>query len=198
MKLKIFLLLFSATLVGTGIWLKLEERREILETVEQLKRRWCPDFELQAVAEVFIRTNTDSLLIGKQGDHWLIDAPQNQVADLAVVGQLVQSLKNLKPTEKIPASPSQFASFDLLAPDGHSQGAGTFVELRDGDSKRLAAFIIGKKSFAPPDPKSPFPSLPNGRFIISADSDGPVGVVPESFDNVTPKPENWISPWPAH
>jgi len=63
MKLKIFLLLLSATLVGTGVWLKLEERKEILAAVEAIKRRWMPDFDLNEISEVLVKTNSESLLI---------------------------------------------------------------------------------------------------------------------------------------
>jgi hypothetical protein len=108
------------------------------------------------------------------------------------VGQLVQRLKNLKPSEEIAAGPSQFSSFELLEPDGVSQGTGTLVELRDKDSNRIAAIIVGKQSFAHPDPKSPFPPPPNGRFFAPAGSKGPVGVVAEGFNSISPKIEAWV------
>ncbi|MFM8765255.1 MAG: hypothetical protein ACKOEZ_10530, partial [Spartobacteria bacterium] len=57
MKLKILLLIISATLVGTGLWLKYQERQEILAAVEAHKRRWVPDFDLGAVSEILIKTN---------------------------------------------------------------------------------------------------------------------------------------------
>jgi len=192
MKLKIFLLFLATTLVGTGVWLKLQERREILAEVEAIKRRWMPDFDLNTVSEVLVRTNTDSLLIKKDANTWFIQGETPQRADLVAIGQLVQRLKNLKPTEEVTAAPGQFAGFELLEPDGAAQGAGTLVELRDKDSRRIGAIIVGKQSFAPPDPKSPFPSSPNGRFIVPAGSSGPIGVVAESFDSISPKVEAWV------
>ena len=192
MKLKIFLLILSATLVGSGIWLKFQERKEILAAVEAIKRQWMPDFDLNTVSEVLIITNRESLLIKKDADTWFIQGETPQRADLAAIGQLVQRLKSLKPTEEVTAGPSQFAGFELLEPDGVAQGAGTLVELRDKDSRRIAAIIVGKQSFARPDPQSPFPPSPNGRFIVPAGSSGPVGVVAEGFDSISPKVEAWV------
>ena len=192
MKLKIFLLLLSSTLVGTGVWLKLEERKDILASVEALKRRWMPDFDLNTVSEVLIKTNRESLLIKKDADTWFIQGEAPQRANLAAIGQLVQRLKNLKPTEEVIAGPAQFADFELLEPDGVVQTAGTLVELRDKDSNRIAAIIVGKQSFARPDAQSPFPPSPNGRFIVPAGSIGPVGVASEGFDSISPKIEAWV------
>jgi hypothetical protein len=192
MKLKIFLLFLATTLVGTGIWLKFEERKEILAAVEAIKRRWMPDFDLNTVSEVLIKTNRESLLIKKEADTWFIQGETPQAADLGAIGQLVQRLKNLKPIEEITAGPGQFAGFELLEPDGVGQGAGTLVELKDKDSRRIGAIILGKQSFARPDPKSPFPPSPNGRFIVPAGSSGPVGVVDQGFDSISPKIETWV------
>jgi hypothetical protein len=191
MKLKIFLLFVSATLVGTGLWLKYEERQEILAAVEAHKRRWAPDFELSAVSEILIKTNTRSLLIKKDGDTWTIQGETPRKADIAAIGQLVQRVKNLKPAEEIEAGPAQYASFEVLEPDGVSEGAGTLVEIRDKESRRVAAIIIGKQSFARPDPKSPFPPPPNGRFFLPAGSTGPIGVVSEGFDSIKTEPDAW-------
>jgi hypothetical protein len=198
MKLKIFLLLLAATLVGTGVWLKLEERKEILAEVEAIKRRWMPDFDLNTVSEVLIKTNRDSLLIRKNADTWFIQGETPQRADLARIGQLVQRMKNIKPTEEVTAGPTQFAGFELLEPDGVAQGAGTLVELRDKDSRRIGAIIVGKQSFARPDPRSPFPPSPNGRFIVPAGSSGPVGVVADGFESLSPKVEAWVERSETH
>jgi hypothetical protein len=198
MKLKIFLLFFSATLVGTGIWLKFEERKEILSAVEALNRRWMPDFDLHTVSEVLIKTNRESLLIKRDADTWFIQGETPQRANLASIGQLVQRLKNLKPIEEITAGPGHFAGFELAHPDGVAQGAGTLVELRDKDCRRIAAIILGKQSFARPDPQSPFPPSPNGRFFIPAGSSGPVGVVDQGFNSISPNIEAWVERSDTH
>lgn len=192
MRLKIFLLILSASLVGTGVWIKIEERREILAAVEALHKKWVPEFELHSVAEVIIKTNSDSVALSKNGDTWLVNGDASQKADIAAIGQLVQRVKNLKPAEEITATPAQFASFELLEPGSGSSGTGMLVELRDQNAKRLAAVIVGKQSFARPDPKSPFPPPPNGRFIIPVGSSGPIGLASEGFDGISPKAADWI------
>lgn len=192
MRLKIFLLILSVSLVGTGIWIKLEERKEILAAVEVLQRKWVPAFDLHSVAEVVIKSNTDSVILSKNGETWVVDGDALKKANISAVGQLVQSVQNLKPTEEINATPSQFASFELLEPGSGSSGTGLMVELRDKSANRLAAIIIGKQSFARPDPKSPFPAPPNGRFIIPVGSSGPIGMVSDGFDGISPKSADWL------
>jgi hypothetical protein len=191
MNLKISLLLLSATLVGTGVWLKFEDRKAILAEVEAYKM-WSPNFDLNAVAEILVKTNTESLLIKKSAESWLIGDANPQTADITTIGHLVQRIKNLKPTEEVLATRAQFPTFEVLEPDGHSQGTGTLIELRDKESKRLAAIVIGKQSFAQPDPRSPFPPPPNGRFVVPAASNGPVGIIAEGFDSIRPKAEAWV------
>lgn len=192
MGLKIFLLLISATLVGSGVWMKLEERKEILAAVEALNKRWVPDFNLNSVTEVLIKTNEDSVVLCKKGEKWVVNGEDLQEADIAAIGRLVLTIKNLKPTEQIIVTPSQLGSFDLLEPGAGASGVGTLVELHNKEAGRLAAIIIGKQSFARPDPKSPFPPPPNGRFIIQLGSEGPVVVVSEGFDGISPKAAAWL------
>lgn len=193
MRLKIFLLLLSATMVGTGLWLKWEERKEILAAVEAHNKRWSPDFDLNSVAAVWIKTNENSLLIQKEGNAWKIQNDTQLInADVAAIGQLVNSVKNLKPIEEIEIDPARFADFEIMEPDGVSKNTGTLLELRDNESKRIAALVLGKKSFARPDPNSPFPPASNGRFIRLPSASGVLGVVSKGFDKVSTDPEAWI------
>jgi hypothetical protein len=69
MNIRTLLLLVAITLVSLGIWLKLVERREILRMVEE-KRRFLPEFDPNAVAEVLVKTNSNTATLRKTPSGW--------------------------------------------------------------------------------------------------------------------------------
>lgn len=192
MNLRVLLFLIAITLVAGGVWLKILERREILRMVEE-HRRFLPEFDPNAVAEVVVKTNTDTATLRKTPTGWVVAELGNQPANLAAIGDLVQRLHGFKSRENVSADPALFASLELLEPDGKSPGAGTLVSLLDQNGTRLAAVVVGKTSFGPPDPKSQFPPQPNGRFIVAAGSSGPVRIAAEGFDHLSAKPADWLA-----
>jgi len=191
MNIRALLLLLAVTLVALGVWLKILERREILKLVEE-QRRFLPEFESNAVAEVLVKSNAETATLRKTSSGWVVAELAGQPANLAAIGEVVQRLHDFKSRENVAVDPSQFASFELLEPDGKSAGAGTLVSLKDSNGKTLAAVVIGKTSFSPPDPGSQFPPQPNGRFILVAGSSGPVRVASEGLDKLSAKPEDWL------
>jgi hypothetical protein len=191
MKIRALLLLLAFTLVGLGVWLKILERREILKLVEE-QRRFLPEFDSNVVAEVLVKSNAETATLRKTSSGWVVAELAGQPANLAAIGEVVQRLHDFKSRENVAVDPSQFASFELLEPDGKSAGAGTLVSLKDPNGKTLAAVVIGKTSFSPPDPGSQFPPQPNGRFILVAGSSGPVRVASEGLDKLSAKPEDWL------
>ena len=191
MNIRVLLLLISITLISLGVWLKWVERQEILKMVEE-NRRFLPEFDPNSVAEVLVKTNAESVTLRKTSTGWVVTELADQPASLAAIGEVVQRLHDFKSRENVAVEPSQFASFELLEPDGKSPGTGTLVSLKDPNGKALAAVVIGKTSFSPPDPGSQFPPQPNGRFIVVAGSSGPVRVIAEGFDKISAKPEFWL------
>lgn len=191
MNIRVLLLLISITLISLGVWLKWLERQEILKMVEET-RRFLPEFDSNSVAEVLVKTNAESVTLRKTSTGWVVAELGNQPASVAAIGEVVQRLHDFNSRENTAVKPAQFASFELLKPDGKSPGAGTLVSLKDQNGKTLAAVVIGKTSFSPPDPSSQFPPQPNGRFLVVAESSGPVRVIAEGFDKLSAKPEAWL------
>ena len=191
MNIRGLLLLISVTLIGLGIWLKLLEREEILRAAEE-RRRFLPEFDANSVAEVLVKTNTAATTLRKTAAGWVVAESGNQPANLAAIGDLVQRLHGFQSRENIAVDPSQFASFQLLEPVGQATGAGTLVSLKDQNGRLIAAVVVGKTSFSPPEPGSQFPPRPNGRFIVVAGTSGPVRVAAEGFDKLSAKPEDWL------
>ena len=192
MNLRTALLLLSAALIATGIGLMIAQRKQLQWQAEQSKR-FLPEFDLNAVAELVVKTNNSTATLRKTDAGWTVAERENYPADFAAVGELVQRLWDFKPAQDVIAGPSQFARLEIVEPDGKAEGAGTLIDLKDKDGKRLAAVVVGKQSFGQPDPDSPFPPAPNGRFIVAAGSQGPVGIAAEGFDLVRDKPDMWLN-----
>jgi hypothetical protein len=194
MNLRTSLLLLSIAMVLGGIGLSIHQGRQFVAQVSATAagEKFLPKFDLNAVSKITVKTNNSTATLEKTDSGWTVVERANYPADFAAVGDLVRRLWNFKPAQDVIAGPSQFARLELLEPDGEVEGAGTFIELADADGKRLAAVVVGKQSFAQPDPDSPFPPSSNGRFIVIAGAEGPVGVAAEGFDLIRDKPDMWI------
>jgi hypothetical protein len=194
MNLKSVLLLVSIAMVLGGIGLSIYENRQFVAQVSatQAGENFIPKFDLNAVSKIVVKTNNSTATLEKTDTGWTVLERANYPADFAAVGELVQRLWDFKPAQDVIAGPSQFARLELIEPDGKADGAGTFIELSSKDGTRLAAVVIGKQSFGQPDPDSPFPPSSNGRFIVVAGGEGPVGIAAEGFDLIRDKPDMWI------
>lgn len=194
MNLKTALLLVSIAMVLGGIGLSIHQGRQFQAQVsaKAAGENFIPDFDLNAVSKIVVKTNNSTATLEKTDTGWGVVERGNYPADFAAVGELVRRLWEFKPAQDVIAGPSQFARLELVTPDGKAESAGTLIELSDKDGKRLAAVIVGKQSFAQPDPDSPFPPSPNGRFIVAAGTEGPVGIAAEGFDLIRDKPDMWL------
>lgn len=195
MNLKSILLLISAALIASGVGLMVHQRREAAQGANPAQAgAFLPKFDLNAVAEVQVRDNASSATVRKSPEGWVVVERGNYPADFGAVGDLVQKLWDFKPAQEVIAGPSQFGRLQLLPPDGKSPESGTFVEFKAANGSRLVAAIFGKESFAQPDPDSPFPPQPNGRFVVAADSQGPVAVAASGFEELPTSPQKWLDP----
>lgn len=194
MNLKTSLLLLSFAMVFGGIGLSIYQGRQFRAQVSATAsgKNFLPKFDLNAVTKIVVKTSDSTATLEKTGTGWSVAERGNYPADFAAVGELVRRLWTFKAAQDVIAARSQFGRLELLEPDGEIEGAGTFIELADKDGKRLAAVVVGKQSFAQPDPDSPFPPSSNGRFIVVAGTEGPVGVAAEGFDFIRDKPDMWI------
>ncbi|MBU6182888.1 MAG: DUF4340 domain-containing protein [Verrucomicrobia bacterium] len=191
MNLRTALLLLAAALVIGGIGLRYYDLEQFKKETAQAER-FLPEFDLNSVAEITVKTNNSTATLKKTETGWTVAERESYPADFAAVGETVQRLWDFKPAQDVIAGPSQFARLEIVEPDGKAEGAGTLIDLKDKDGKRLAAVVVGKQSFGQPEPDSPFPPAPNGRFIVAAGSEGPVGIAAEGFDLVRDKPEMWL------
>ena len=192
MNLKTSLLLVSFTLIALGVGLSIHKRSAIVANAGPDQNDWIPAFDLNAVSQVVIKTNADTTTLNNTPQGWTVLERDSYPADVTAIGDIVQRIRDFKPAQEVIAGPSQVADLELLEPDGTSSGTGTLIDLKAADGTRLAALVVGKQSFAQPDPNSPFPPSPNGRFIVVAGSEGPVGLAAEGFDLIRTKPDMWL------
>ena len=178
------------------------------------------DFALNDVAKLVIQTGSSTLTLSKKNDTWVVPERDDYPADFARIGDLIQTLWQLKPKEDVQAGLSQLGRLELLPPKGivtgsysgtladggtlnmamlkppvtaAPEGTGVLIELQNKDSKRIAALLIGKKLLK----KSPqFPDqegFPVGRYVMPADSTPPrISLVAETLEQADPTPAAWL------
>lgn len=154
--------------------------------------KFLPAFDPNAVAKVTIQSPEGSLVLEKTGDVWSVTS-RSYPADFDAIARLIRTLWDLQAVQDVRAGKSQFGRLDLLEPGHDHAGAGTLIDLQDANGSRVAAIVLGKNSFANPNDETGMAGFPNGRFVVAAGTDGPVGLVTETFQNVVPQPENWLN-----
>ncbi len=149
-------------------------------------------FALNDVARVVIRNSTGELNLAKKGDEWVVAERADYPANFEQLGGFLRKLWDLKTVQEVKAGPSQFARLELLEP-GQPPGAGTLVDLKDKDSKTIAAIVLGKKYLKKSeDMPAEMPGLASGRYVLPLSSKKP-SLVFDTFDEAEVKPERWLS-----
>jgi hypothetical protein len=149
------------------------------------------EFPINDVARVTIKATGGELNLVKQGDEWTVQERAGYSAAFDQVSDLIRKLWELKTVQEVKVGPSQFPRLELVEP-GKEGAAGTVVELKDKDGKKLAALLIGKsflkKSAGMAGDSEGFPA---GRYVVPLGRTN-VSLVSETLDSVATKPEPWL------
>src|SRR5205807_390577 len=148
----------------------------------------CP---INEVARVTIKNAGGELNLVKKGEEWTVEERAGYPAAFEQVSDLIRKLWELKTVQEVKVGPSQFPRLELVEP-GKEGAAGTVVELKDKDGKKLAALLLGKKflkkSEGMPGESEGFPA---GRYVVPLGGKR-VSLVSETLESVATKPESWL------
>ncbi|MGC3988070.1 MAG: hypothetical protein QM796_00015 [Chthoniobacteraceae bacterium] len=144
-----------------------------------------PAFDLNAVAQVELKTSTTDLHLVQKDGVWTVVERYGYPATFPQIGDLIRKLWDLKVAENVLAGPSQFGRLNLIEPAKDAPESGTVIELKDGNGQRLAALLLGKmflkKSAGLPDGARGYPA---GRYVMALDGGQHPILVMESFVDV--------------
>jgi hypothetical protein len=149
-------------------------------------------FPLNDVSRVTIKTSGTELNLVKQEGTWRVAERADYPADFGKVAGLLRKLWELRATQDVKAGPSQLGRLELLEP-GSTSDSGTLIELTDGSAKPLGSLLLGKKQNQMSNRSFGDVSISVGRYVMSPAHAERVYLVAETFDEVQPKPDLWIS-----
>jgi uncharacterized protein DUF4340 len=144
------------------------------------------------VARVTIKSASGELNLVKTGDVWSVQERANYPANFEQVSSLLRKVWDLKPVQDVKVGPSQMPRLQLVEP-GKGDNAGTLVDFKDKDGKRIAALLLGK-TYVRKSENMPgeFGGFPAGRYVIPLDGTNRVSLVSEPLDEADSKPERWL------
>ena len=149
------------------------------------------DFPINDVARVTIKATGGELNLVKKGEEWTVQERADYPAAFEQVGDLIRKLWELKTVQEVKAGPSQFPRLELVEP-GKDGAAGTVVEFKDKDGKRLAAVLLGKKFMRKGEGMmGADEGFAAGRYVVPLGG-SKVSLVSETLDSVVVKPESWL------
>lgn len=190
MNAKQFVKLFIVLLLVGGVgWLVLRQQQKGWKQSESaLGGKVLPDFPLNEVTSITIKDADGELTVAKHDEIWTVQDRSNYPADFSKIGDLLQSVWDLKIAQKIEAGPKQHGRFQLIPP-GEGEKTGTLLTFGSKDKPEVASLLLGK----PNEPQSSSPTqfrVPAGRFVLAGGEN--VIVVSETFSSVEADPKSWL------
>lgn len=184
---KLFIVLLIVGVAGT--LLVLRQQKVWKQSEIALGGKVLPDFPLNEVTSLTIKDADGELKLAKHDEIWTVQDRWNYPADFSKIGDLLQSVWDLKIAQKIEAGPKQRGRFQLIPP-GEGEKSGTLLTFGSKDKPGVASLLLGK----PNEPQSSSPSqfrVPAGRFVLTGDEN--VVVVSETFSSVEADPKSWLN-----
>lgn len=174
---------------GVGTLLVWRQQEVWKQSESALGGKVLPDFPINEITSITITDADDEITVAKHNEIWTVQDRWNYPADFSKIGDLLQSVWDLKIAQKIEAGPKQRGRFQLIPP-GEGEKSGTLLTFGGKDKQEAASLLLGK----PNEPRSSSPSqfsVPAGRFVLAGDEN--VVVVSETFSSVEADPKSWLN-----
>lgn len=173
---------------GVGFLLVWRQQKLWKQSESALGGKVLPDFPLNEVTSIAIKDADNELTLAKHNEIWTVKDRWNYPADFSKIGDLLQSVWDLKIAQKIEAGPKQRGRFQLIPP-GEGEKSGTLLSFGGKDEQEVASLLLGKPNEPRSSGVSQF-SVPAGRFVLAGDEN--VVVVSETFSSVEADPKSWL------
>lgn len=174
---------------GVGTLLVWRQQEVWKQSESALGGKVLPDFPINEITSITITDADDEITVAKHNEIWTVQDRWNYPADFSKIGDLLQSVWDLKIAQKIEAGPKQRGRFQLIPP-GEGEKSGTLLTFGGKDKQEEASLLLGK----PNEPQSSSPSqfsVPAGRFVLAGNEN--VVVVSETFSSVEADPKSWLN-----
>lgn len=188
------LLVLVAVLGGAGVIVLNKQKAARSAGNTGIGQKLLSDLPINDVAHVRISHGTNHVNLVKKDDLWRVAERHDYPANFSQISEFLIKARDLKAVQSEEIGASQLSRLQL-AP-GQGTNAPTIVEFRDSGSKPLATLSLGKMHMSSRKSQSPFggdSSWPDGRYVQAGTNSGSVALVSETFDQVEPRPEQWLS-----
>lgn len=178
---------------GAGLYLTRQKSASFERTAKTASDKLLGDFPINEIAHITIRHDTNTVNLVK-AESWTVKERSDYPANAGDIIELARKLWDLRAAQSQKLGESQLGRMDLLPPDKGGTNSATQVELKGKDGKVIRTVLLGKKSTRGGG-GDPFGGggWPNGRWIYLPDKPGTAWLVSETFSEIEPKPERWLS-----
>jgi hypothetical protein len=182
-------LVILVALVGAAGWIIYRRNNSSWQSSGQtIGGKLLPNLPINNVAQIEIQSGTNQLILARIYGIWTVGERGNYPANFSQISELLMKLADLKAVQHVQAGPSELSRFNL-SPPGPTADSGTLLELKDQSGKAVASLLLGKQHMNQPANGQ---GWPDGRYVIANNNDADVAVISETFDNVAPKPADWL------
>jgi hypothetical protein len=185
------LIAVGLVLGGLGVWAYKQKQKPYEESARRMGDKVVPDFPINDVAAVTIKTRDASVTLAKKDDLWTVQERGGHPAAFDKVSELLRKVWDLKTASPVRVGPSRLPQLELLPPD---KSPSTLVEFKKADGKPAASLLLGAKHMREGRGDSQFGggSYPDGRYVMVGTNIQSIALVSEPFSSVEPKPEDWL------
>jgi len=160
-------------------------------------QKLLPNFPINDVAQIAIKSGTNTLTLARQNNIWCVGERNNYPANFSQISQMLTKLADLKVIQSQDVGPSQLGRFELLPP-GAGQGTATSVEFKDQGGKSLGTLLLGKKHMKKPAGNSPMGGMgdegwPDGRYVMVGTGATTAALISDPLDDIQSKPDQWLN-----
>ena len=189
----ILILLTGAVLGGIGLYLTRQKSESFVRTDKLATDKLLGDFPVNDIVHVTLRQHTNEVNLVK-GEAWTVKERGDYAANTGDIIELARKLWDLRSAQSQKIGESQLGRMELLPPDKGGTNSATLVELKGKDGKAIRTVLLGKKSMrgGGGDPMGGG-GWPNGRWIYMPDKPGTAYLVSETFSEIEPKADRWLS-----
>jgi hypothetical protein len=185
------LLLVVALVLGAIGWFLFHRGVRSWESPPNSRNEKVIAFPLNDVAHITIKDGASELNLVKKQDAWVVRERADYPAHFEQVSRLLQKIWNLKPVQILQVGPSQLTRLDLIEPAKEGK-AGTLLDLKSKEEKRIAALLVGKQYLKKSDQSFGPAGIPAGRYVMPEDGAKRVFLVADPLQDLVTKPERWL------
>jgi hypothetical protein len=196
MNSKQFLKILIAVVVigGIGFWLNQNRQNAWKGASKGGGDKVLGEFDINSVAGLTIKKSDGELNVVKQADRWVVKERGDYPARFSTIVDFIRKVADLKVVQRQQIGESAFARMEVNDP-GADKGAGTLLELKDGEGKALKSLVLGKEVMKTPESDSPFGSseFAVGRWVLNKADTSAILTVSETFSDANVTAKDWIN-----